>query len=83
MAVRLGAAWRAPLPTLRRASASERTGPAPRPHSRPRIAGGDLSAPALRAGRMELDELLLDEEGTFSLSGFQEFTVSVRGPVCP
>lgn len=25
---------------------------------------------------MELDGLLLDEEGTFSLSGFQEFTVS-------
>lgn len=42
---------------------------------------------------MELDGLLLDEEGTFSLSGFQEFTVSslavpgvvpdVPGPTCP
>ncbi|KAI1237252.1 hypothetical protein IHE44_0014510 [Lamprotornis superbus] len=31
---------------------------------------------------MELDELLLDEEGTFSLSGFQEFTVSIRGLAC-
>lgn len=32
-----------------------------------------------RAGGMELDGLLLDEEGTFSLSGFQDFTVSVPG----
>lgn len=27
---------------------------------------------------MELDELLLDEEGAFSLSGFQEFTFLPR-----
>lgn len=37
---------------------------------------------------MELDGLLLDEEGTFSLSGFQDFTVSVprgtpTGVRCP
>lgn len=80
MAVGLGAALTAPRPTLRRASASERSGtassePAPYPER-------DLSAAALRAGKMELDELLLDEEGTFSLSGFQEFTVSIRGLTC-
>lgn len=28
---------------------------------------------------MELGGLLLDEEGAFSLSGFQEFTVRPRG----
>lgn len=63
---------RARLPILHRASASERAGPV--------SPEGNPSASALREGKMELDELLLDEEGAFSLSGFQEFTVSVRGP---
>lgn len=29
---------------------------------------------------MDLAGLLLDEEGTFSLTGFQDFTVSTRPP---
>ena len=32
---------------------------------------------------MDLAGLLLDEEGTFSLTGFQDFTVSVRPAPSP
>lgn len=75
--------------------APEDTGSAPLERARyPSATGGDPVSELGRhprrgrAGGMELDGLLLDEEGTFSLSGFQDFTVSVprgtpTGVRCP